>query len=324
MSENQMPLHPDEKGTGRQEISKETILEFEKRNTRVLVADDDDSIRSLITNLLDAENIPATACASGQEALEWVKKEDFGIIITDIKLRDFDGMGLLKASKVINPETDVIIVTGYPTVETAVTAMRYGAAEYFTKPFGVDKLRRAINRLIEKRILERKLKVERHQLEIQRYDVETGLFSNRYFHALLSHEITRANRFTRSLGLLLAQVSGLKGTQGPEFNNSAADGDHLMKSLARLLRSCCRQTDFIARYSFDEFAMILTETTDEGIDVVAQRITDKLQALTAEFSPQIPGLLLAACFGVASYPESGSSKEALLSKANEKLMEHRQ
>lgn len=322
MSENPMPLSPAEKDTSRQEISKETILEFEKRNTRVLVADDDDSIRSLMTNLLDSENIPVVACASGQEALDWVKKEDFGIIITDIKLRDFDGMGLLKASKVINPETDVIIVTGYPTVETAVTAMRYGAAEYFTKPFGVDKLRRAINRLIEKRILERKLRVERHQLEIQRYDVETGLFSNRYFHALLSHEITRANRFSRSLGLLLAQINGLKGMQGPEFNNSAADGDHLLKSLARMFRSCCRQTDFIARYSFDEFAMILTETTEEGVDVVAQRITEKLQTLISEFTSQIPGVSLTASFGAASYPESASSKETLLSKANEKLMEH--
>jgi diguanylate cyclase (GGDEF)-like protein len=268
---------------------------------------------------LEGEKVPVTSCSSGQEALDWIKKEDFGIVIADIKLRDFDGMGLLKASKVINPETDVIIVTGYPTVETAVTAMRYGAAEYFTKPFGMEKLRKAITRLIEKRILERKLKVERHQLEIQRYDVETGLFTNRYFHALLSHEITRASRFNRDCSLLLAQINGLKSPQANDYNGTAGDGDHLMKSIARILRSSCRQTDFIARYSFDEFAIILTETDKQGLEVVANRIQEKLGQLVDELATQIPGLKLEASFGGATYPEAATTKEMLLAKTNEAL-----
>jgi diguanylate cyclase (GGDEF)-like protein len=320
MNKSEMPIDPAEGAGTRHEISKETILEFEKRNTRILVADDDDSVRLLISNLLEAENIPITACSSGQEALDCVKREDFGIIITDIKLRDFDGMGLLKASKVINPETDVIIVTGYPTVETAVTAMRYGAAEYFTKPFGIEKLRKAINRLIEKRILERKLKVERHQLEIQRYDVETGFFTNRYFHSLLTHEITRAQRFNRSVGLLLSQINGLKTLQAGEYNGSIGDGDQIMKSLVRLFRSCCRQTDFISRYSYDEFSVILTETDEKGIEIVANRVRDKIKVMAAELSAQMPGMVFEPVFGWASYPHSATSKELLLAKANESLL----
>ncbi len=320
MNESMMSNDPSEGTAPRHEISKETILEFEKRNTRILIADDDDSVRQMISTLLEAENIPITSCSSGQEALDWVKKEDFGIIITDIKLRDFDGMGLLKASKVINPETDVIIVTGYPTVETAVTAMRYGAAEYFTKPFGLEKLRKAINRLIEKRILERKLKVERHQLEIQRYDVETGFFTNRYFHSLLTHEITRAQRFNRSVGLLLSQINGLKTLQTGDFNGGVADSEQVMKSLVRLFRSSCRQTDFISRYSYDEFAVILTETDEKGIEIVANRVRDKIQSMAAEMSTQIPGMTFEPVFGWASYPHSAPNKELLLAKANESLM----
>ncbi len=174
-----------ESAGNRMELSKETIIDFEKRNTKVLIADDDDNIRGLIDEILKTEHVPTTVCSSGLEALDLIKREDFGIIISDIKIRDFDGMGLLKAAKVINPNSDVIIITGYPTVETAVTAMRFGAAEYFTKPFGVEQLRKSVNRLIEKRILDRKLKVEKHQMEIQRFDEETGLFTNRYFHLLL-------------------------------------------------------------------------------------------------------------------------------------------
>jgi two-component system, cell cycle response regulator len=229
-------------------------------------------------------------------------------------------MGLLKASKVINPETDVIIVTGYPTVETAVTAMRYGAAEYFTKPFGIEKLRKAINRLIEKRILERKLKVERHQMEIQRYDAETGFFTNRYFHSLLAQEISRAQRFNRAVGLLLIQVDGLKLSAAADSNESAGDGDQPIKALVKILRSSCRQTDFLARYSFDEFALILTETEEKGIEIVANRLKGKIKTMASELTGQTPDVLLAPVFGWAAYPQAGASKELLLAKANESLL----
>jgi CheY-like chemotaxis protein len=79
-----------------------------------LIADDDDNIRSLIDEILKTEHVPTTVCSSGLEALDLIKREDFGIIISDIKIRDFDGMGLLKAAKVINPNSDVIIIRVTP------------------------------------------------------------------------------------------------------------------------------------------------------------------------------------------------------------------
>jgi len=316
-------LNPADKPPIRQEISKETIMDFEKRNTRVLVVDDDDSIRNLMGTILQAENIPATLCASGQEALDRIKREDFGMIITDIKLSDFDGMGLLKAAKVINPATDVIIVTGYPTVETAVTAMRFGAAEYFTKPFGMEQLRKTVNRLVEKRILERKLKVEKHQMEIQRFDEETGLFTNRYFHLLLSHELTRSTRFKHPCSLLLAQINGLKPLQDSELGNGVAGGDGTMKTLSRLFRSCCRQIDFIARYSYDEFAFILPETDSNGSNAVAGRVRERVATFNAERGQQGSNLVLEPLFGGSTFPQNASTKETLLSRANDNLLRSR-
>ena len=307
----------------RQEISKETILDFEKRNTRVLVVDDEDAIRALMGNILQAENIPTALCASGHEALERIKREDFGMIITDIILRDFDGMGLLKAAKVINPTTDVIIVTGYPTVETAVTAMRFGAAEYFTKPFGMEQLRKSVNRLVEKRILERKLKVEKHQMEIQRFDEETGLFTNRYFHLLLSHELTRSTRFNHPCSLMLTQINGLKSLLESDLGNGGSTGDGLMKSLSRLFRSCCRQIDFISRYSYDEFAFILPETDTTGIGVVSKRIRERINLFNLDLTHQRTRVTLESVFGGATFPQDAGSKEVLLSQANDNLLRNR-
>ncbi|MCI0628078.1 MAG: response regulator [Acidobacteria bacterium] len=312
-----------ESATSRLELSKETIIDFEKRNTKVLIADDDDTIRSLIDEILKTEHVPTTVCSSGVEALDLIKREDFGIIITDIKIRDFDGMGLLKAAKVINPNSDVIIITGYPTVETAVTAMRFGAAEYFTKPFGVEQLRKSVNRLIEKRILERKLKVEKHQMEIQRFDEETGLFTNRYFHLLLSHEITRSGRFNHTCGLLLTQIGGLKSLQESEVDTAVLNGDSVMKSVSRLLRSCCRQIDFISRYSYDEFAFVLPESGDIGVEAVAGRVRGRVDSLNGQLAGKGAQPRLTPIFGGATYPQGASTKELLLSRANQNLLKNR-
>ena len=307
----------------RMELSKETIIDFEKRNTKVLIADDDDNIRGLIDEILKMEHVPTTVCSSGLEALDLIKREDFGIIISDIKIRDFDGMGLLKAAKVINPNSDVIIITGYPTVETAVTAMRFGAAEYFTKPFGVEQLRKSVNRLIEKRILERKLKVEKHQMEIQRFDEETGLFTNRYFHLLLSHEITRSGRFNHTCGLLLTQIGGLKSLQDAEVDAAVLNGDNLMKSISRLLRSCCRQIDFISRYAYDEFAFVLPESGDTGVEAVIGRVRGRLDKLNAQLAGKSDHPKLTPLFGATTYPQGASTKELLLSRANQNLLKNR-
>src|SRR5215475_1241321 len=299
MEDQRRGAQPTEDPQNRLEISKETIIEFEKRNTKVLVVDDDAAVRALISEILRAEQIPTTICDGGHEALDWIKREDFGMIITDIKLRDFDGMGLLKAAKVINPNSDVIIITGYPTVETAVTAMRFGAAEYFTKPFGVEQLRKSVNRLIEKRILERKLKVEKHQMEIQRFDEETGLFTNRYFHLLLSHEITRSGRFNHTCGLLLAQIGGLKSLQEAEVDVAVLNGDSVMKSISRLLRSCCRQIDFISRYSYDEFAFVLPESGETGVEAVVGRVRSRIETLNAQLAGRSDHPKLTPTFGGA-------------------------
>ena len=133
---------PSDGAPNSREKDRDSIFNFERRNTRVLVVDDDQQVRKLILGFLEASGFPTTSSGSGLEALDLIKREDFGMIITDIRLNDFDGMGLLKASKVINPNCDVIIITGFPTVETAVTAMRFGAAEYFTKPFNLDQIRK--------------------------------------------------------------------------------------------------------------------------------------------------------------------------------------
>jgi diguanylate cyclase (GGDEF)-like protein len=305
------------------ESDRDSIFNFERRNTRVLVVDEDQAARQQMVSFLEASGFPTTACASGLEALELIKREDFGMIITDIHLSDFDGLGLIKAVKVINANCDVIIITGSPSVETAVASMRLGAAEYFSKPLNLDQLGRSIDRLVERRVLERKLRVERHQMDIPRFDDETGLFSNRYFHFLLAHEIGRCRRYEHSCGLLLTGIDGLKdadtNTRHPAFN-----GDRAMKFIAHLLRSSCRQIDFIARYAYDEFALLLPESGDLGLQAVTARIRHRVDNLNEEMAAHNLKTKLIAVCGGATFPHSGTSKDLLLSSAYENLLRSRQ
>jgi diguanylate cyclase (GGDEF)-like protein len=300
------------------EHDRDTIVNFEKRNTKVLIVDDDPIMGKLIMEILEANGFPATFCPSGLEALDLIKREDFGMVMTDIRLGNFDGMGLLKASKVINPYCDVIIITGFPTVETAVTAMRFGAAEYFTKPFDIDRLQRAISRLIERRILERKLRVERHQMDIPRFDDETGLFSNRYFHLLLTYEINRCRRYEHSCGILLTRIEGIKDID-TNMSPLVPFGDHVIKFVAHLLRSTCRQIDFIARYAYDEFAFLLPESGEPGLQAVTTRIRHRVERVNEQLAAHKSTTRLAAICGGVTYPRCGNSKEVLLSLASESM-----
>ena len=301
---------------------KDTILNYERQNTKVLVVDDDEQVCELAVSFLEGRGFPVSFCTSGMEAMDLIKRQDFGIIMTDIRLSGFDGMGLLKAAKVINPDCDVIVITGFPTVETAVAAMRFGAVEYFTKPFNLDQLWKSVDRLVERRILERRLRVEKHQMDVHRYDDETGLFSNRYFHLLLSHEIDRCRRYEHPCGLLLTGIDGLKDMD-TDAGHPAFNGEYAIKFVAHLLRSSCRQIDFIARYAYDEFAFLLTESGELGLQAVASRIRHKVESLNAQLAAHNSPMKLTAVCGGAAFPHSGLSKDLLLFKANENLQRRR-
>jgi two-component system response regulator HydG len=107
---------------------------------RVLVVDDQiDMAEALVEGLAD-RGYEAIACASGTEAARRLGEEPFDALVTDLRMPDIDGMGLLAISRKAAPERPVIVMTGYGAIETAVDAIRSGAYHYLTKPFALDEL----------------------------------------------------------------------------------------------------------------------------------------------------------------------------------------
>ncbi|MCC6624863.1 MAG: sigma-54-dependent Fis family transcriptional regulator [Deltaproteobacteria bacterium] len=119
---------------------------------RVLVADDEEGIRSFIAEVLGEEGHEVTLAADGQAALDAAARASFHLVITDLKMPRVDGMTLLARVKAESPETEVIVLTAHATVGGAVEAMKRGAFDYLQKPLGSPaELRLLVQRALERR-----------------------------------------------------------------------------------------------------------------------------------------------------------------------------
>ena len=119
----------------------------------ILVIDDDKHIRDACRQILVKDNYDVTEAEDGLKGLEFLKKKVYDIVILDLKMSGISGMSVLKKIKENYPDTAVIIITGYATVESAVEAMKIGANDFLPKPFTPDALRVIIKRVVEKRKL---------------------------------------------------------------------------------------------------------------------------------------------------------------------------
>jgi two-component system response regulator AtoC len=107
---------------------------------QILVVDDETTIRTGIAQVLEKQQMAVTAAANGREALEILAARPVGIVLLDIKLPDMDGVELLKIIRREYPETEVVMITGYPAIQGAVECIKLGALDYLVKPFRVDEL----------------------------------------------------------------------------------------------------------------------------------------------------------------------------------------
>jgi ATP-dependent Lon protease len=137
---------------------KERILEYlavrtlcSVQTSQVLVVDDEEIARTNLEYILRKEGHQVATAANGLEALEKVKTQEFDVVLTDLKMEKMDGIQLLESVKQIAPHTEIVMVTGYATVSSAVDALKKGAAHYLSKPIKLDELRTTVREIIEKK-----------------------------------------------------------------------------------------------------------------------------------------------------------------------------
>ncbi|MFA5112140.1 MAG: sigma-54 dependent transcriptional regulator [Desulfobaccales bacterium] len=107
---------------------------------QILVVDDEPAVRTGIAQVLSRQDLAVTVAADAAQAMEHLARHAFAIVLLDIKLPDLSGVELLKLLRRDFPETEVIMITGYPTIQGAVECIKLGALDYLVKPFRIDEL----------------------------------------------------------------------------------------------------------------------------------------------------------------------------------------
>ena len=121
---------------------------------KILIVDDDNSLREFLSIFLHREGYQVSAAANGEMAIKLLSKSIFDMVITDVKMPSMGGLDLLKEIKERCPDTVVVMITAYASVDTAVEAMKQGAYDYISKPFNVDEIKLTIRNALEKKELE--------------------------------------------------------------------------------------------------------------------------------------------------------------------------
>ncbi len=144
---------------------------MKKHNGKILVVEDEKSMREVLKILLDGENYEVMTASDGLEGLSSLDKDIFDLVITDMKMPKADGFQVLKKVKEISPDTIVIMITAFGTKETAIEAMKLGAYDYINKPFNIDEIRLIVRRSLEKKRLSDEITILRQKIETT-YSIE--------------------------------------------------------------------------------------------------------------------------------------------------------
>ncbi len=126
---------------------------MEAHKPRILVVDDEPIALQNLEHVMLKEGYDVTSADSGVKAIKELEMKEFDLVLTDLKMQPVDGIQVLERTKELYPDTEVILITAYATVDTAVEAMKKGAYHYISKPFKLDEVRYTIKKALEKRQL---------------------------------------------------------------------------------------------------------------------------------------------------------------------------
>ncbi|MCS7124755.1 MAG: response regulator [Candidatus Bathyarchaeota archaeon] len=131
------------------------------KNARILIVDDDENIRKVLSMILEDEGYSVDQAETAKQAIEKTKKNFYNIALIDIRLPDMEGIELLTKMRDTVPRMRKIIITGYPTLQNAIEAVNRGADAYILKPFDVNKVLATIKEQLRKQEEERRYSQEK-------------------------------------------------------------------------------------------------------------------------------------------------------------------
>ncbi len=299
------------------------LAEYQKAS--VLIIDDDEQIRNLLVAVLGGIYKCRTA-SSAEEALSALAGATFDLVISDIDMGGMTGLELVPRVHSMSPDTVVLMISGNQDIETAIEAMRVGAFDYITKPLDLRHVQAAVERALDHCWLLKEKHRYKEQLEsllaqrtaevdrLAYYDTVTDLPNRTLFEDRLTQAVAVARSADQTLGVLFISIDQFK-----KVNDTLGHGpgDGLLREFAERLKSCISETDTVARFGNDEFALLQTHI--EGTKDIVETIGSLSQVLKFSFDLHGQELFATASVGISLFPLDGQDSQTLLKNAGAAL-----
>jgi diguanylate cyclase (GGDEF)-like protein len=273
---------------------------------RVLIVDDDATLRTTLAGMLERHGHDVCEAMDGRAALRAISNNSVDVVLLDLSMPGSGGADVLRNLHLFAAPPTVIIVSGENALESRLSSLYGGAADYLTKPLAIR---------------------QRQDLMTARtaalVDPMTGLGNRALFDEVLAREIKRSIRQKRPMALVYFDADGLKAVNDVHGH---ATGDQFLCAFARTLKAACRAMDAAARIGGDEFAAILPETSRKGAEDFMQRFKSALAAEKIETDSK-GDLRIAASAGLAILGEDAVDAEGMRLAADRELYrdkEHRE
>ena len=231
----------------------------------IVIADDDKLVRTITSDFLKAEEYTVIEVDNGNQVMEIINQQKPDLILLDILMPNKSGIELCHEIRHSNAGefTPIIMITAFDDDEYVEKVFDAGADDFITKPINTTILKHRAQRLI-------KAEINRKNLEILAYyDDLTQAYNRKIFVDRFCEEYEKARRKNYTIGIILADIDKFK-----DINDryGHVTGDLVLKKLADLLRTNCRQYDLLGRYGGDEFIICLPEVGYKELRQIAERI----------------------------------------------------
>lgn len=279
----------------------------------ILIVDDEPDILDILHDVLSGEGFNVTCAPGGGEAVEMFQAKPFDLVVTDMKMPGMRGDEVIKQIKRMDGNTEIIVLTGYASMEDAVNSLKYGAFDYMTKPLeDLDQFINTVRQALAKRqLVLSNIKLGRQLEDLATHDPLTGLPNRRMFNDCLELAIKKADRGNKSVSLLIIDLDHFKNVNDTLGHNA---GDNLLVQATDRMEKCIRETDILARVGGDEFFLIVEDAKYPQYTAnVARRI---IQETNKPFSIDGNEVRIGASIGIAVYPSDGDDAEVLVKHAD--------
>ncbi len=269
----------------------------------VLIVEDDAAAAAVLESNLKAVGFHTWVVPKPREALGLLASNNFAVVVTELRSMDMNGVQLTQAVHKISPKTNVVVITMYSFISSAIEAMEAGAYGYITKPLNSAEVRIVVQRAVENSSTLKAADDKDYLVDLAVRDGLTGLFNRRYFNEFIVEEVNNQKHSPTGLAVLMLDIDNFKkynDTQGHQA------GDLLLKDAAKVFKNSVRALDVICRYGGEEFVVIMPKTNKAVAQIVAER-------LRVQFGLYLPSTV---SIGVASVPEDAQEAGALIAKAD--------